>query len=269
MNRSLSTRDRIQDSKSNVTSGQGWGWLALPILVGLVPTLTVGFLLFGGDVGRILFCLGCVIRDSLGFTGNRFLEALGWAPHPRVVELSYFYLGANQWKFWTLLSLQVMAMCAFVFWNERRKPTQKGYTKLNADERDGVSQRELAIELKTAAKRMGPDFKPSPFDVDLGLPKIRIPERSLASMLGVVGGAGQGKTNILNRIVASRRDSKEKCFIVDVNGEYAARFARQGDVIRPFPMVETPGFQPGGFQLAVVLQVPHGISPRVAHEVQA
>jgi hypothetical protein len=231
VNRALTISDRIRSSKSKVTSGQGWGWLGVPFFVGLTPTLFAGHFLFREDLGRALFCLGCVLRDSLGFKRDSFFDALGWVPHPRAVELSYFYLDAIQWKFWTLLFIQFVTMAGFIFWRERQKTPGKNYSCLNPEERDSVSTKELAVELRKASKKMGREFKPSPFDVNLGLPGIRIPERSLASMLGVVGGAGQGKTNILNKIVSSRRDSKEKCFIVDVNGEYAARFARRRDII--------------------------------------
>jgi hypothetical protein len=127
---------------------------------------------------------------------------------------------------------QAVAMIGIIAWNPLRGRSKDSYRKARERERDLVSPAELAREIASAPRTIGPEFKNNAFDfVVPGVRGLRFPERSLASMLGIVGGAGQGKSNLIRQFVESRRTSNEKCFIIDVNGEYSSIFYKPGDII--------------------------------------
>ena len=64
-----------------------------------------------------------------------------------------------------------------------------------------------------------------------GEDKLFIPEAALYRHTSVLGATGVGKTTLINDYLDYCRDGGEKVIIPDINGEYASRFYRPGDVV--------------------------------------
>ncbi|MDJ0718731.1 MAG: type IV secretion system DNA-binding domain-containing protein [Prochloraceae cyanobacterium] len=70
------------------------------------------------------------------------------------------------------------------------------------------------------------------FDVWLGREQVRIPEHLTYRHLAVVGASGVGKTQAINSILRQLENkSNQKVLVVDLNGQYYARFGQPGDFI--------------------------------------
>ncbi len=70
------------------------------------------------------------------------------------------------------------------------------------------------------------------FDLALGRERIRLPEFLTYRHLSFAGASGTGKTQAINSLLTQlQQKSRQKCLILDLNGQYYSRFGRQGDVI--------------------------------------
>jgi len=70
------------------------------------------------------------------------------------------------------------------------------------------------------------------FDLALGRERIRLPEFLTYRHLSFAGASGTGKTQAINSLLTQlQQKTRQKCLILDLNGQYYSRFGRQGDVI--------------------------------------
>lgn len=75
-------------------------------------------------------------------------------------------------------------------------------------------------------------YQEKPFDLKIGREKIRIPEALSYLHLGMGGASGTGKTQAISSLLTQlARMRGQKCFIVDLNGQYYSKFGRPGDKI--------------------------------------
>jgi|GEM_PF-4865108 len=232
MRERISQRERMSASLEAVRPSGGWTLVVLSVLAGLLLSIPLAHFLLGESVPYVLRCTHILVRDWLGLTGSKPFMAIGIAPSQREVELSLALFALHATPVKIIAATQAAAMIGLIAWNPFGQKSKETYRKVRDRERDLVSPSELSKEISNGPKTIGHEFKPNKFDfVVPGVRGLRFPERSLASMLGLVGGAGQGKSNLLRQFVASRRKSDEKCFVIDVNGEYSSIFYRPGDVI--------------------------------------
>jgi hypothetical protein len=232
MNRGISNQDRLNASVDSVKGAGGWWWLLGPVLAGLCVSIPLYHLLMGKDAFFYYRVFGVILQDILGMTDNKFLDAFGLSPSQKRVTAAYNLIGFYPYRFWSVAATQVIITVGLIAWNPFGR--KRKFLKKNGD--DGVhlsaTPRELAKEIKKSPKVHGEEFSPTPFDFHVpGFKGLRIPEPTLATMLGVVGDSGSGKSVFLRQFVASRRATHEKCFVIDMNGEYSSRFYKPGDVI--------------------------------------
>ena len=152
---------------------------------------------------------------------------------PKVQDVAMGMLFFERHSVAVNVTIGVSVVCFFlpVFLMAKYGANKKTYVKTQADEKDLATLSQLKSEIKAASKRKQSEFLPTRFDFTVPKLGLRIPDRSLASMLGVVGGAGSGKTNFIRQFVQSRREIDGKSLIVDINGEYFAKFGRPGDIV--------------------------------------
>lgn len=232
MSERISQRERMSASIESVRPSNGWLLMFVAALVGLAVSIPLAHFLLGDSLPYVVRCTFTLFRDGLWLTENKFFVAAGIAPSAHDVELAkaLFELQSTQIK--VVAGAQVAVMIGLIAWNPLRTKSKDTYRKARGRERDLVTPSDLAREIARSPRTIGQEFRKSKFDFTVpGVAGLRFPERSLASMLGVVGGAGQGKSNLIRQFVASRRASKEKCFVIDVNGEYSSIFYKPGDVI--------------------------------------
>lgn len=232
MSERISQRERMSASIESVRPSNGWLLVFLSLIAGLAISIPLAHVLLGDSIQYVARCTLILLRDGLGLTGNKFFVALGIAPSAREVELATTLFDLQSTRIKIVAGAQIAVMVGLIAWNPLRPKSKDTYRKARDRERDLVTPSELTREIARSPRTIGREFKKSKFDFTVpGVSGLRFPERSLASMLGVVGGAGQGKSNLIRQFVASRRASQEKCFVIDVNGEYSSIFYRPGDVI--------------------------------------
>jgi hypothetical protein len=232
MKRELSLSQRIEAARNSV-KGNGYNSLyLLSIFCGLLCSIPLAYILFHGHFEWLFNATRWKIASAFGFDQMPFLQKIGWAPDKLEMRFSKLFFEEYSISIWSIVAVQFAGSAVSLFYVSGRKLGKKNYIQLRSGERDAVTVKELSNEIAKKAKEKNSLFVSHIHDFVIpGHKNLRIPERSLASMLGLVGGAGQGKTNVMNQFVSSRRSNGGKCFIVDVNGEYASKFARAGDIV--------------------------------------
>ena len=75
-------------------------------------------------------------------------------------------------------------------------------------------------------------YEATEFDLKLGRERIRLPEFLTFRHISFAGASGTGKTQAINSLLTQlQQKKKQKCLILDLNGQYYSRFGREGDVI--------------------------------------
>ena len=75
-------------------------------------------------------------------------------------------------------------------------------------------------------------YQATEFDLKLGREQIRLPEFLTFRHISFAGASGTGKTQAINSLLTQlQQKRKQKCLILDLNGQYYSRFGREDDVI--------------------------------------
>jgi Type IV secretion-system coupling protein DNA-binding domain len=96
-----------------------------------------------------------------------------------------------------------------------------------------LKPKELNAEIDAARDNQGRiKYPPKASDLYLGRELIRLPNSLSYRHLGVSGISGTGKTQLLNSILKQLEALRgQKCFLLDLNGQYYSRFGQPGDII--------------------------------------
>ena len=70
------------------------------------------------------------------------------------------------------------------------------------------------------------------FDLEIGRERIRLPEFLSFRHISFAGASGTGKTQGISKLLAQlQQKRRQKCLILDLNGQYYSKFAREGDIV--------------------------------------
>lgn len=92
---------------------------------------------------------------------------------------------------------------------------------------------ELNAEIDAARDNNGKlKYVETPLDLWVGRERIRVPARMTYLHLVAAGVSGTGKTQMINSLLKQVEEKpRQKCLILDLNGQYYSRFGRPGDKI--------------------------------------
>ena len=75
-------------------------------------------------------------------------------------------------------------------------------------------------------------FLETEFDIRLGRESIRLPEFLTFRHISFAGASGTGKTQAISSLLTQlQQKRKQKCLILDLNGQYYSRFGRKDDIV--------------------------------------
>ncbi len=78
----------------------------------------------------------------------------------------------------------------------------------------------------------------------VGVDQIPMPLAVQTRHLAVIGQSGTGKTQFINQLLEQSRKQFKKVVIVDISGEYYARFARQNDIVLSISHAQKKAWSP-------------------------
>ena len=132
---------------------------------------------------------------------------------------------------WTAIGTLALVVLGWTFVRARSSARTKMSEQLREGEQVLVEPKVLQklIEKVVKDKSRPHAFRPS--DIVLGKEGVRVCDETIGLHLGIGGASQTGKTNVINHLLASRREVGEKVLIVDPNGEFYARFGRPEDVV--------------------------------------
>lgn len=116
------------------------------------------------------------------------------------------------------------------YFQEKYEYLKRG-DQVRSDEHRILPPKQLKKLIAEAVKDKTRPHEFSPQDLTLGREQLQIPDNTMRLHLGLIGASQSGKTNAINQILESRRFTGEKVIIVDLNGDFYARFGRKDDVI--------------------------------------
>ena len=231
MSTGLTNQERLSASTRAVRSNGNFLWFALPFLAGLVVSIPLLHLLLGESISSFYLALRLIVQDNLGMTDSRFFSKFDLDVTSRQVKAAHNFFELMKVKVWSVAATQAFVTIGLIVWNPFERKKKASQKRLASAEHYLVSPKELVKEIKNSAKKDA-RFKPSELDFYVpGIKGLRIPAVNLSTMMGLLGDSGAGKTTLLRQFVDSRKANREKCFVLDINGEYSSVFCKPGDVI--------------------------------------
>jgi type IV secretory pathway TraG/TraD family ATPase VirD4 len=132
---------------------------------------------------------------------------------------------------WTSIGTLALVVLGWTLVRSRNSARAKMSEQLREGEQVLVEPKALQKMIRTMVKDKSRPHQFRPSDIVFGKEGIRVCEETIGLHLGIGGASQTGKTNVINHLLASRREVGEKVLIVDPNGEFYARFGRPGDAV--------------------------------------
>jgi hypothetical protein len=132
---------------------------------------------------------------------------------------------------WLFFGGAVLVVFVWSFLASTRSKRASAAEHLRSGEQALVTPKNLDAAIRKAVRDKARPHTFRDNDVVFGKERIRVVDETIGLHLGIGGASQTGKTNAINQLLASRREAREKVLIVDPNGEFFARFGREGDVI--------------------------------------